>query len=205
MLHVAGWGHCYVGQLSLTTCLRENLVSDNIIINDIFPRGIGWTSNKYYEYQQQLGSICQICEHSISAINCNKQKITTVFAVNEESEDDEGYSSIAGYDPNKYRKLINKHLKGWWELTFSLVCVISIKRFLSASKTKLRRNKIREEDLRIVEGDTKEMLTEKFLLLRDAYDKLKDENTLLEYENESLKDYQDEREEEVKLNVGTNL
>merc|ERR1711874_200855 len=90
--------------------------------------------------------------------------------VNEESEDDEGYSSIAGYDPNKY-----------------------------PSKTKLRRNKIREEDLRIVEGDTKEMLTEKFLLLRDAYDKLKDENTLLEYENESLKDYQDEREEEMKL------
>ena len=41
------------------------------------------------------------------------------------------------------------------------------------------------------------MLTEKFLSLRDAYDKLKDENTLLEYENESLKDYQDEREEEV--------
>lgn len=48
-----------------------------------------------------------------------------------------------------------------------------------------------------MEGDSKEMLTEKFLLLRDAYDKLKDENTLLEYENESLKDYQDEREEEV--------
>ena len=24
--------------------------------------------------------------------------------VNEESEDDEGYGSIAGYDPNKYRK-----------------------------------------------------------------------------------------------------
>ena len=52
-----------------------------------------------------------------------------------------------------------------------------------------------------MEGDTKEMLTEKFLLLRDAYDKLKDENTLLEYENESLKDYQDEREEEVKLHT----
>ena len=48
-----------------------------------------------------------------------------------------------------------------------------------------------------MEGDSKETLTEKFLLLRDAYDKLKDENTLLEYENESLKDYQDEREEEV--------
>merc|ERR1711874_269676 len=90
--------------------------------------------------------------------------------VNEESEDDEGYSSIAGYDPNKY-----------------------------PSKTKLRRNKIREEDLKIVEGDSKEMLTEKFLSLRDAYDKLKDENALLEYENESLKDYQDEREEELKL------
>ena len=51
-----------------------------------------------------------------------------------------------------------------------------------------------------MEGDTKEILTEKFLLLRDAYDKLKDENTLLEYENESLKDYQDEREEEVSNN-----
>ena len=69
--------------------------------------------------------------------------------------------------------------------------------YLSASKTKLRRKKILEEDLKIVEGDSKEMLTEKFLSLRDAYDKLKDENTLLEYENESLKDYQDEREEEV--------
>ena len=69
--------------------------------------------------------------------------------------------------------------------------------FLSASKTKIRRKKIREEDLKIVEGDSKEILIEKFLLLRDAYDKLKDENTLLEYENESLKDYQEEREEEV--------
>ena len=56
-----------------------------------------------------------------------------------------------------------------------------------------------------MEVDSKEMLTEKFLLLRDAYDKLKDENTLLEYENESLKDYQDERDEEVIQNIEIKL
>ena len=42
-----------------------------------------------------------------------------------------------------------------------------------------------------------EILTEKFLLLRDAYDKLKDETTLVQYENESLKDEKEEKEEEV--------
>ena len=61
----------------------------------------------------------------------------------------------------------------------------------------MRRQKIREEDLKIVEGDSKEILIEKFLSLKDSYDILKDENTLLEYENESLKDDQDEKEEEV--------
>ena len=61
----------------------------------------------------------------------------------------------------------------------------------------MRRKKIREEDLKIVEGDSKEILIEKFLSLKDSYDILKDENTLLEYENESLKDDQDEKEEEV--------
>ena len=82
-------------------------------------------------------------------------------------------------------------------LSLSNVFIMYFEIFLSASKTKIRRKKIREEDLKIVEGDSKEILIEKFLLLRDAYDKLKDENTLLEYENESLKDYQEEREEEV--------
>ena len=42
-----------------------------------------------------------------------------------------------------------------------------------------------------------EILTEKFLLLRDEYDRLKDETTLVEYENESLKDDKEEKEEEV--------
>ena len=120
--------------------------------------------------------------------------------MNEESEDDEGYGSIAGYDPAKHRKFRTKGKEGKVEILLQAAllkyCSLWIKNIL-ASKTKLRRKKIREEDLRIVEGDSKETLTEKFLLLRDAYDKLKDDNTLLEYENESLKDYQDEREEEV--------
>ena len=62
---------------------------------------------------------------------------------------------------------------------------------------KQRRNKIREQDLKIVEEDSKEILMEKFMLLRDAYDQLKDEMTKVEYENESLKDCQEEREQEV--------
>ena len=68
-----------------------------------------------------------------------------------------------------------------------------------------RRRQIREEDLRIVESDTKEVLIEKFLLLRDAYDELKDDNTRLEFEVESLKDYQEEREEEVYNTLLSNL
>lgn len=51
--------------------------------------------------------------------------------------------------------------------------------------------------MKIVEGDTKEVLVEKFLLLRDAYDELKDDNTRLEFEVDSLKDVQEDREEEV--------
>jgi len=42
-------------------------------------------------------------------------------------------------------------------------------------------------------------LTEKFLLLRDAYDELKDDTTRLEFEVESLKDAQDDGEEEMRL------
>ena len=43
-------------------------------------------------------------------------------------------------------------------------------------------------------------LIEKFLLLRDAYDELKGDTTRLEFEVESLKDAQDDNEEEVKQN-----
>ena len=68
---------------------------------------------------------------------------------------------------------------------------------LSVSKHAKRRRKIRKEDLKIVEGDSKEVLIEKFLLLRDAYDELKDDNTRLEFEVDSLKDDQEDREEEV--------
>merc|ERR1711936_730727 len=85
--------------------------------------------------------------------------------VNEDSEDDEGYSSIAGL----------------------------------VSKTKQKRNEVREQDLRIEEEDSIEILSEKFSLLRAAYDKIGDEMTRVRYENESLKDHQEEREEEMKL------
>ena len=47
------------------------------------------------------------------------------------------------------------------------------------------------------EGHSQEVLIEKFLLLRDAYDELKDDTTRLEFEVESLKDAQDDGEEEV--------
>ena len=69
--------------------------------------------------------------------------------------------------------------------------------FLSVSKTKQKRNKVREQDLRIDEEDSIEILSEKFSLLRAAYDKIGDEMTRVRYENESLKDHQEEREEEV--------
>jgi len=67
------------------------------------------------------------------------------------------------------------------------------------SKSYQRRKQIRQEDLKIVETDTKEVLIEKFLLLRDAYDELKDDTTRLEFELESLKDAQDDGEEEMRL------
>ena len=75
----------------------------------------------------------------------------------------------------------------------------NLKHFLSVSKSYQRRKQIRQEDLKIVETDTKEVLIEKFLLLRDAYDELKDDTTRLEFELESLKDAQDDGEEEVSI------
>ena len=68
-----------------------------------------------------------------------------------------------------------------------------------ASKQLKRRRKVRQEDLKIVEGDTKDVLVEKFILLRDAYDEILDEKTRLEYEVESLKDDHEELENEVQL------
>ena len=41
---------------------------------------------------------------SCPIVNNKYRRIITVFAVNEESEDDEGYGSIAGYDPAKHRR-----------------------------------------------------------------------------------------------------
>merc|ERR1719367_2341513 len=80
-------------------------------------------------------------------------------------------------------------------------CLLSMtqKHFFSVSKSCRRRRQIREEDLKIIESDTKEVLIEKFLLLRDAYDELKDDTTRLEFEVESLKDAQDDGEEEMRL------
>lgn len=75
----------------------------------------------------------------------------------------------------------------------------------SASKHIRKRRKTRQEDLNIVEGDSKEILIEKFLLLRDVYDELKDENTNLEYEVESLKDYMGEIEEEVSIFISNSI
>ena len=65
------------------------------------------------------------------------------------------------------------------------------------SKHGRKRARTREEDLKIVEEDSKEVLVEKFLLLRDAYDDLRDDTTRLEFEIETLKDEQEEKEEEV--------
>ena len=75
--------------------------------------------------------------------------------------------------------------------------IICMKPRLVVSKHIRRRRRARQEDLKIVEDDTKEILIEKFLLLRDAYDELKDEKTNLEYEVESLKDDTGDLEEEV--------
>jgi len=90
--------------------------------------------------------------------------------VNEETDEDEGYGSIAGGSSR-----------------------------IKISKSSRRRKEIRQEDLKIIESDTKEVLIEKFLLLRDAYDELKDDTTRLEFEVESLKDAQDDGEEEMRL------
>jgi len=89
--------------------------------------------------------------------------------VNEDSEDDEGYSSI-----------ISPAVK---EVT---------------NQTR-RRRKLREEELNIGEETTKEEITEKFILLREAYDELKDVMTRLEFEVDCFKDDQDEKEEEMRL------
>jgi len=94
-------------------------------------------------------------------------------AVIQEIDEDEGYDSIASKNNSEADKSASKHIR--------------------------KRRKTRQEDLNIVEGDSKEILIEKFLLLRDAYDELKDDNTNLEYEVESLKDCMGEIEEEMQL------
>ena len=53
---------------------------------------------------------------SCSIVNNKYRRIITVFAVNEESEDDEGYGSIAGYDPAKHRKFRTKGKEGKVEI-----------------------------------------------------------------------------------------
>eukprot|EP00092_Neocalanus_flemingeri_P082952 GFUD01104041.1.p1 GENE.GFUD01104041.1~~GFUD01104041.1.p1 ORF type:complete len:204 (-),score=80.64 GFUD01104041.1:55-609(-) len=68
---------------------------------------------------------------------------------------------------------------------------------IEASNHRGRRRKPREEELNIVAENTKEELREKFILLREAYDDLKDVMTRLEFEVDYLKDDQDEIEEEV--------
>eukprot|EP00092_Neocalanus_flemingeri_P077730 GFUD01096576.1.p1 GENE.GFUD01096576.1~~GFUD01096576.1.p1 ORF type:complete len:197 (+),score=89.74 GFUD01096576.1:35-592(+) len=70
---------------------------------------------------------------------------------------------------------------------------------IEASNHRGRRRKPREEELNIVAENTKEELREKFILLREAYDDLKDVMTRLEFEVDYLKDDQDEREEEMRL------
>jgi len=94
-------------------------------------------------------------------------------AVIQEIDEDEGYDSIASKNNSEADQSASKHIR--------------------------KRRKTRQEDLKIVEGDSKETLIEKFLLLRDAYDELKDEKTNLEYEVESLKDCLGEIEEEMQL------
>merc|ERR1712032_82638 len=91
----------------------------------------------------------------------------------QEIDEDEGYDSIASKNNSEAEASASKHIR--------------------------KRRKTRQEDLNIVEGDSKEILIEKFLLLRDVYDELKDESTNLEYEVESLKDYMGEIEEEMQL------
>jgi len=100
----------------------------------------------------------------------NKSPRRQTKFVNEETDEDEGYGSIAGGSSR-----------------------------IKISKSSRRKKEIRQEDLKIIESDTKEVLIEKFLLLRDAYDELKDDTTRLEFEVESLKDAQDDGEEEMRL------
>merc|ERR1711892_126958 len=89
--------------------------------------------------------------------------------VNEESDDDEGYNSIIATTE------------------------------VEVTNHRGRRRKPREEELNIVEENTKEELRGKFILLREAYDDLKDVMTRLEFEVDYFKDDQDEREEEMRL------
>merc|ERR1711868_282872 len=61
----------------------------------------------------------------------------------QEIDEDEGYDSIASKNNSEADQSASKHIR--------------------------KRRKTRQEDLKIVEGDSKETLIEKFLLLRDAY------------------------------------
>jgi len=112
-------------------------------------------------------------------------KILLNIKVNEETDEDEGYGSIAG-GSSRIKSMV-------WGKCENSVCNL----YIAVSKSSRRRKEIRQEDLKIIESDTKEVLIEKFLLLRDAYDELKDDTTRLEFEVESLKDAQDDGEEEV--------
>jgi len=106
-----------------------------------------------------------------------QKEICDVDNVTELTDEDEGYNSLTSRTAMEKQGIAPSVL----------------------SKHGRKRARTREEDLKIVEEDSKEVLVEKFLLLRDAYDDLRDDTTRLEFEIETLKDEQEEKEEEMKL------
>merc|ERR1711892_686800 len=64
---------------------------------------------------------------------------------------------------------------------------------------KVKRRKHRNEDLKIEGDSTKEEIIEKFQLLKEAFDELRDGMTRLEFEVELLRDEKIETEGEMKL------
>merc|ERR1711892_760827 len=67
------------------------------------------------------------------------------------------------------------------------------------NELKVKRRKHRKEDLKIEGDSTKEEIIEKFQLLKEAFDELRDGMTRLEFEVEQLRDEKIETEEEMKL------
>ena len=100
-----------------------------------------------HSYAELLGlRYQQSAEVTMERFNNLVNKILLNIKVNEETDEDEGYGSIAG-GSSRIKSMV-------WGKCENSVCNL----YIAVSKSSRRRKEIRQEDLKIIESDNKECL-----------------------------------------------